>query len=517
MVPMTAGNKQIVIAVLNNIFIDNHLPGYDMIEPDASIRRAAFPLVTVIIGDYPSEAISYVGRAIELEMYQEGFRMLRQFVTQCTQCLSSIRTEFEAVVRHAFHCDLNDSFEFLQAYLDEETISLYCHCLTTVCVQRNSHFFDLVIDVCQIASKIGDRPRRFLETVFPLLSEIVENGILLSPVHSAFRSFTSTFYSNLFSSTIWSAFAVGAQFEIGWFAFLTYELSQSKEQWRIGASLNGLITFLEFFSDQVEYEFIGTSLSLILQLFPEMKGLIENKVLLYCRLVSLLEGLPRSIMDLLLCIALKVGFDAKTLMKVLEFYDSDLLRLISVDIFNQILRGPPGEQIGLFELFLRKVPAVGQAVLENLPEDDELRFKLARICIRFGQADHWENVETLGLSRLREFGIPLMIDAIEQDVIRVLPKLINAAVHRFVGGDLDYVHVLGLFIGKYGVNKKVSEVLLKLLIDRIADNLDVEESVGLAKKIKDVNDAVVKDVWQTMDQSKRELVQGVLRGVVDPD
>jgi spore coat polysaccharide biosynthesis protein SpsF (cytidylyltransferase family) len=82
---------------------------------------------------------------------------------------------------------------------------------------------------------------------------------------------------------------------------------------------------------------------------------------------------------------------------------------------------------------------------------------------------------------LTEFGLPLTIDAIEHDVIRVLPKLINAAVHRFVGGDLDYVHVLGLFIGKYGLNRKVSEVLLRLLIDKIAANSDMEESVGLAK------------------------------------
>jgi hypothetical protein len=107
-------------------------------------------------------------------------------------------------------------------------------------------------------------------------------------------------------------------------------------------------------------------------------------------------------MNLLLYIALRIGFDAKTQTTVSDFYDSDLLRLISVYVFNHILRGTPEEPIRLFELFLRKVLVVATAILENLPEDDELRFKLARICIKFGEAGHWENVETLGLSRLTE-------------------------------------------------------------------------------------------------------------------
>jgi hypothetical protein len=80
-------------------------------------------------------------------------------------------------------------------------------------------FFKLVIGICEIVSKIGDRPKEFLEAIFLLLMELVENEIL----HSAFRSFTSTFYSNLFNSTVWAAFILGVQFEIGWFVFLTYE------------------------------------------------------------------------------------------------------------------------------------------------------------------------------------------------------------------------------------------------------------------------------------------------------
>jgi hypothetical protein len=89
MVLATDENKQNVLGILNNIFIENHLPGYDMIEPDVTIRKAAFPLMTIIMDDFPSEAIAYVGRAIELAMYQKGFRMLHQFVTQCSFCLSS--------------------------------------------------------------------------------------------------------------------------------------------------------------------------------------------------------------------------------------------------------------------------------------------------------------------------------------------------------------------------------------------------------------------------------------------
>jgi hypothetical protein len=87
-------------------------------------------------------------------------------------------------------------------------------------------------------------------------------------------------------------------------------------------------------------------------------------------------------------IALKLGFDAKIVMAVLDLYDSDLLRMILLDVLNQILRGMPEEQIGFFELLLRKVPVIAQAVLESVPEDDELLFKLARICIKFGEVDH---------------------------------------------------------------------------------------------------------------------------------
>jgi hypothetical protein len=104
-----------------------------------------------------------------------------------------------------------------------------------------------------------------------------------------------------------------------------------------------------------------------------------------------------------------------------------------------------------------------------------------------------------------------------EHVIHLLLKLINAAVHRLVAGDLDYVHVLSLFIGKHRVNQKLSETLLRVLIDKIAAESEVEESVGLAKKIKNANDDVMRGVWQATDQLKRELVQDFLQGGVDPD
>jgi hypothetical protein len=218
-------------------------------------------------------------KALEYGLIEAAFAQLQKLliIHQKSSFWTLISLEVKSIATFAFQCNLEDSSGFLLTYLTAETVLWFADAFVTNCPQRNTNFFEIVVHVCQICSGENFRPARFFGRVFPLLEEIIENAVVLSPDHPLFRAFSSKFYGSVYKAFIYSAYIVCPDFECEqYFGFFVAELFRSKEKWRVEASLRGLTEIVRRFSALISLDSIEIALSIVLSHFPQMRNLIEG-------------------------------------------------------------------------------------------------------------------------------------------------------------------------------------------------------------------------------------------------
>jgi hypothetical protein len=206
---------------------------------------------------------------------------------------------------------------------------------------------------------------------------------------------------------------------------------------------------------------------------------------------------------------LNIDFDSKVAARVLDYYEADLLRLVSTDLMAKILMGSFAEQLALFKLLLKKVPEISDILPDNLPNDDDFKYQMFTMCIQAG-CRNLRQIESFALLRFKEFGMDLCAGALRSGIVGLLPKLINYAIHLFVGGNTEVVPLLDVFVDEHGTKDKVGERLVTLLVERLVLETEVNSIVRLLRKFRQVNEEVLRSVWDGLENWKKAKVVQIL-------
>jgi hypothetical protein len=202
--------------------------------------------------------------------------------------------------------------------------------------------------------------------------------------------------------------------------------------------------------------------------------------------------------------------DSKVLARILDFYDTDLLRLITGAILRQIIAQPPVTRLALLTLLAQKVPDVLDEVNDSFDGDDELKCGCFRLCIRAEKCGSWGDIAEFGLSDFRAFGAPLAHAAIEEGVVAVLPRLINVAVHLFVGGATEVTALLMEFAAKYGTVEDIARALVGPIIAAIPTHSDVRGCIAVINAVNRVSPGALRFVWENLEQRAKKTIVAVL-------
>jgi hypothetical protein len=478
-----------------------------MIEPAHCLRTAAFPLVSVILELNPREALCVIAKAIKFGLDKAAFAELRQRLVfhENSSFLRLIWAKMKWIATLAVQCNLEASTVFILAYVSPETVSWFADAFIDNCTQRNPDFFEVVVHIIRVCSEENLSPVHFFETVFPLLEEIVENAVVLSPDHPSFRSFSSKFYAGVYRAFIYAAHIVCPDFECEqYFAFFVTELTRNKEKWRLEASLRGLTEIVGRFSDRISMAFIELALSVVLALFPQMKNLIEADVALLCRAVAAIDSLPQSVMDLLLFATVKIVCDCQVLIKIVDVSGVDLLRMLSSDLLSTILGFPEIESL---RTLAAKVPEICQKVPQTIPDDNEFKSGMFEVCIENRQCWDWCEIEAFGWAHFHPFGVRLAQAALRAGVIEPLPKLMNTALHLFLQDEIPVIELLDLWAQNYGGTDAVAEALLKACAVELKSGKKVDNSGRLLNAVKKANPGQFTEFAK--EPSIRDLIVGV--------
>jgi hypothetical protein len=506
-----------VLSIINSVFIRNSLPGYSTIEPSKSVKTAALSLVPVIIEAHPREALQVTAKVLEARLEKQAFSILEMITRQhkAAAFLVTIRPQLTYLTAFALRCDLSNSAGFLLEYLSADTVSDILVDLMN-CTQRNSEFFEIIVKACILLSQLQLRPISFLEFAFPFLEELSENAVSLTPVFPDFRTFASRFYSDLFRAFFWAAALVDPLFDCRqYFAFLTIELSATKERWRIESALRGLAQIILSFPNQIDGDSLRITFGLVISLFPAMNGVIEDEIRSVCRAVCTIGSIAANIMDMLLYITLRIACDSKAVAILLRFYGPDVLRIICVRLLPLVSSLPPLEQLASLTILCGKVPEACAMMDGNSRRDYDLAFAFYTLCIRARRCADWAHLAEFGRKNFRPFGIALALEAIDGELVEALPELVNAALHRFVEGEFDLAPFLCHFIQKFGHHDAIATAILVATFPLLAVATNPTPAIQIIKSVNKANRLVLNSAWNHLDASRKtEIVRLMLRSVM---
>jgi hypothetical protein len=501
----------IVLQVVHSVFVRNSVPGYAMIEPADCLRDAALQLVRIFARANLREALQVTAKALEYGIKKPAFTLLQQLVVEHAndELWPAVVGEMAELAKYALECDLADSVEFLLVYVSTQTVGWFADSFADNCTQRNPDFFRIAVRIAEICSEDNSLTKRFCDVTFPLFEEVAENAVLLSPDHPAFRSFSSAFYGGLYEALVDTACVVCPTFEFEqYFAFFVVELSRGKEKWRIDASLRGLTAILRRFPARFSTNFIEVALLAVLSLFPEMKGLMETEVARFCRAVALTESPDRSVMDLLLYVTVKIACDSDALMKIIDFYDADLLRMISSELLNVVFVCPHIESL---RKLTTKAPDLCAAFSEKCPDDPELRFGVYQLCIQNHMCFDWDQLEAFALANFRKFGVQIAQEALRAGVAELMPRLITAAIRLLGRGDPAVITLLEDCVERWGTNVAVAQSLLRAFAAQLSEGCDRDDCRRLLDSVKQANPKGLLDF--ALGLQEEPFVAEVIRAV----
>jgi hypothetical protein len=359
-----------------------------------------------------------------------------------------------------------------------------------------------------MAAETGQIANDFVVKTINPVEELVENAVVLSPVHPAFRDFTVDFYQNLFESFVWMAFASRSDFEpAGLFAFFVTELAEGKEVWRVEAALRGMVAIVRYFPEMIASESIEISLSLVLLISTDMGNLIEKTVVRYLTALCGRKKWTSKIFNSLLYLSLKIGFSGPQMARILA--SSQLNQNAIFDISEAVLASSTissEEKLALLRICLMKDANISYFVSENLNGDPGFGCEGFKLCLRYGSGVNERKIEEFLSGPISKWSLCLAGEIVARKSAAGIGQFVNRAFHEFDAGRAECVAFIALFIRIFGSVSEVAEGVLRLLLGKLARGSGLSESVCLVNELRRVNDSFVRKYWAEIERKVRQSI-----------
>ena len=474
------------------------------------------------------------------------------------------KKELLNIAKFAFSINLSYSNQFLNSLINDETINDFFLIFSeNCCTQRSAYFFELITKCCLIASKNEidkSSSLKFAQLISPLLHEIIENIMnhqttltnsqsnpILSSSLKQLNGFVFSFYSNLYSSFVWSEKTiekVTIPNEI-LFSFLTVEMLTIDEFWRIQGDLNGLTSIVKYFGDETEgiNELVDEGLQSILRLSRKQQLLLNHEiyefVLTIVRSHNKKVGFRLTVESFhkVAFLSQFIEFDCEIISTVLR----ELSKRQTDDIdddddecsrFLRCCRLKENEsdekKLALFRVSIGSSSSVASfpsqligdfSSMENKSEKCEFY----RFCVKnnFNFAINGQSaneVEFLKESVVQfvteninnKNGRSIINEAVLNKCDSVLPKFINILLHNFK--DDEDALLLVVFVENYGMCQKIAESVSKFALNRVieAQKGEIRKEMIVLRSILKMNKMAALKEWKGIGEENQKKIFGVI-------